>query len=157
QPIADVVKLDADLPEDQRPRVRIAGRVVSRRPGGKVHFLDLKDCSGEPTMRELKSERAVEIKSVPDLTSRVQVMVGQKQVGETGSALAQLLDLGDLLGAEGTFGKTRSGELTIFADKITFLTKSLEPHPDKLWGMGDEEYRLRHRYLDLTYNPQTLD
>jgi lysyl-tRNA synthetase class 2 len=149
--------MDADLPEDQRPRVRIAGRIVSRREGGKVHFLDLKDCSGEPTLRELKSERESEVENVPDLTSRVQVMVGQKQVGEVGWALAQSLDLGDLLGVEGVFGKTRRGELTIFADKLTFLTKSLEPHPDKLWGMGDEEYRLRHRYLDLTYNPATLD
>jgi lysyl-tRNA synthetase, class II len=157
QPIADVVKLPADLPDDQRPRVRVAGRIVSRREGGKVHFIDVKDCSGEPTLRVLKGKRESEIENVPDLTSRVQVMIGQKQVGEGGWALAQLLDLGDLLGVEGAFGKTRTGELTIFADKLTFLTKSLEPHPDKLWGMGDEEYRLRHRYLDLTYNPPTLD
>jgi lysyl-tRNA synthetase class 2 len=157
QPIGEVVKLDADLPEGQRPRVRIAGRIVSRRGAGKLIFLDVKDCSGEPTIRALKSERESEVKSVPDLTSRIQVMVGEKQVGEQAWALAQLLDLGDLVGVEGTFGKSKRGELSIFADKLTFLTKSLEPHPDKLWGMGDEEYRLRHRYLDLTYNPATLD
>src|SRR4051812_26338398 len=96
QPIGEVVKLPADLPDDQRPRVRIAGRIVSRRAAGKLWFLDVKDCSGEPTLRELKGEREGDVTSVPDLTSRVQVMAGQKQVGETGWALAQLLDLGDL-------------------------------------------------------------
>ena len=53
---------------------------------------------------------------MPDLSSRIQVMIGQKQVGETGWQLAQLLDLGDLIGVEATFGKTRRGEPTVFAD-----------------------------------------
>jgi lysyl-tRNA synthetase class 2 len=157
QPIADVVKLPADLPEAERPRVRIAGRIVSRRPGGNLHFLDVRDSSGEPTLRELKGERKSEVEQVPDLTSRVQVMLGKNQVGEAAWALAQLLDLGDLIGVEGTFGKSKRGELSVFADKLTFLTKSLEPHPDKWGGMQDEDYRLRHRYLDLTYNPATID
>jgi lysyl-tRNA synthetase class 2 len=156
-PIADVLKLPSDVPDDQRPRVRIAGRIVSRREGGKVHFLDLKDWSGEPTLRELKSEREGEVEEVPDLTSRIQVMIGQKQVGEQGWALAQNLDLGDLLGVDGAFGKTRRGEPTVFADGLTFLAKSLHPHPDKHAGMQDIEFRLRHRYLDLIYNPATLE
>ncbi len=156
-PLAEVLKLPADLPEDQRPRVRVAGRIVSRREGGKVHFLDIKDSSGEPTLRELKGEREGTVEQVPDLTSRIQVMIGQKQVGEQGWALAQNLDLGDLVGVDGTFGKTRRGELTVFADGLTFLAKSLLPHPDKFSGMHDEEFRLRHRYLDLIYNPDTLD
>jgi len=80
-PIAEVLKLPADLPDDQRPRVRVAGRIVSRREGGKVHFLDIKDWSGEPALRELKSEREGPVEQVLDLTSRVQVMIGQKQVG----------------------------------------------------------------------------
>jgi lysyl-tRNA synthetase class 2 len=84
-------------------------------------------------------------------------MVGQKQVGETGWQLAQLLDLGDLIGVDGTYGKTRRGEPTVFADCLTFLGKSLLPHPDKFAGMHDIESRLRHRYLDLIYNPDTLD
>jgi len=157
QPIADVLALPTDVPDDQRPRVRIAGRIVSRRIGGKVHFLDVKDWSGQPTLREIKGEREGTIEKVPDLTSRIQVMVGQKQVGETGWQLAQLLDLGDLIGVDGTFGKTRRGEPTIFADGLTFLGKSLLPHPDKWGGMQEIEYRLRHRYLDLIYNPETLD
>jgi lysyl-tRNA synthetase class 2 len=132
QPIASI----RALPPDAGPpaRVRAAGRIVQRRIQGKVHFLDIKDWTG-----------------------RVQVFVGQKQVGDTGWALAQQLDLGDLIGVDGTFGKTRMGELTIFAEQVTFLGKSLEPHPDKWAGMQDIEYRLRHRYLDLIYTPETLD
>jgi lysyl-tRNA synthetase class 2 len=157
QSITEVLNLPADLPEGQRPRVRVAGRVVARRTGGKVHWLDLKDWSGHPTLREIKGERAGEIDRVSDLSSRVQVMLGQQQIGETGWSLAQELDLGDIVGVEGAFGKTRRGEPTIFADTLTILTKSLLPHPDKWGGMQDIEYRLRHRYLDLIYNPDTLD
>jgi lysyl-tRNA synthetase class 2 len=159
QSITEVLALPADLPEEQRPRVRIAGRIVSRRGQGKVYFLDLKDWSGTPTLRDIKGEREAEgdAERVADLTSRVQVMVGQKQVGETGWRLAQQLDLGDLLGVDGSFGKTKRGEPTVFADQLTFLGKSLLPHPDKFAGLHDLEFRLRHRYLDLIYNPQTLD
>jgi lysyl-tRNA synthetase class 2 len=155
-PIQDVLALPADLPPDQRPRVRIAGRIVSRRDGGKVHFLDIKDWSGKPTAREIKGEKESTTEQVPDLSSRVQVMLGQKEVGQTGWQLAQLLDLGDLVGVDGTYGKTRRGEPTVFADGLTILGKALHPHPDKWGGMQEMEYRLRHRYLDLTYNPQTL-
>jgi lysyl-tRNA synthetase, class II len=131
QPIEQVRGL---APDAQPPnRVRIAGRIVQRRGMGKVFFLDLKDWTG-----------------------RVQVYVGQKQIGELGWKLAQELDLGDLLGVDGTLGKTRTGELTIFAEAVHFLGKSLLPHPDKWSGMQDVEYRLRHRYLDLVYNPDTL-
>jgi lysyl-tRNA synthetase class 2 len=157
RPIAEVLALPADVPDDQRPRVRLAGRIVSRRIGGKVHFLDVKDWSGVPTLREIKGEHEGMTEKVPDLTSRVQVYVGKKEVGEVGWQLAQLLDLGDLIGVEGPFGKTRRGEPTVFADALTLLGKSLLPHPDKWGGMQEMEYRLRHRYLDLTYNPETLD
>jgi lysyl-tRNA synthetase, class II len=157
QPIQEVLALPTDVPDDQRPRVRIAGRIVSRREGGKVHFLDVKDWSGRPTSREIKGEREGEVENVPDLSSRIQVMLGQKQVGEVGWQLTQFLDLGDLIGVEGTYGKTRRGEPTVFADGLTILSKSLAPHPDKWGGMQDMEFRLRHRYLDLIYNPDTLD
>jgi lysyl-tRNA synthetase class 2 len=132
QPIGEI----RQLPSDAQPpiRVRAAGRIVLRRGQGKLFFLDLCDWTG-----------------------RIQVMLGQKQVGETGWALAQQLDLGDLLGVDGTLAKTRTGELTIFADALHYLGKSLQPHPDKWGGMQDMEFRLRHRYLDLIYNPETLD
>jgi lysyl-tRNA synthetase class 2 len=132
QPIKDI----RAQPFDAQPpvRIRAAGRIILRRGQGKLFFLKLWDWSGD-----------------------IQVMIGQKQVGETGWKLAQELDLGDLLGVDGTLGKTRTGELTIFADQITYLGKSLLPHPDKWGGMQDMEFRLRHRYLDLIYNPETLE
>jgi lysyl-tRNA synthetase class 2 len=125
-----------ELPADAEPpqTVKIAGRILLRREMGNVHFLTLWDWTG-----------------------KLQVMIGKKQVGEQGWALAKQLDLGDLLGVEGRFGATKTGELTVFAEKLTFLGKSLLPHPDKHAGMQDVEFRLRHRYLDLIYNPETLE
>jgi lysyl-tRNA synthetase class 2 len=134
QPIAAIRALPADLPDDQRPKVRAAGRIKLRRTMGKVHFLTIWDWTGE-----------------------VQVMLGQKQIGEVGWKLAQELDLGDLVGVDGSYGKTKTGELTIFATQLHFLAKSLQPHPDKHSGMQEIEFRLRHRYLDLIYTPETLD
>ncbi len=158
QAIQEVLALPADAPEAERPRVRVAGRIVSRRIKGKVHFLDLWDWSGQPTMRSTAGlEGKYDAAEYVDWSSRVQVFVGQRQVGDVGWALAQELDLGDLLGVEGTFGRTKTGEPTIFAEKLTFLGKSLQPHPDKWSGMQDMEFRLRHRYLDLTYNPEMFD
>jgi lysyl-tRNA synthetase class 2 len=124
------------VPFDDQPteKVRLAGRVVLRRIMGKVHFLH-----------------------VADHTGRVQIMIGQKQVGDLGWNLAQELDLGDLVGAEGIFGRTRTGEATVRVESLTILAKSLEPHPDKHAGMQDEEFRLRHRYLDLIYTPEIME
>src|SRR5262249_29881488 len=157
-PIEEVLALPADLPEGQRPRVRIAGRIVTRRPGGKLHFLNVLDCAGKPMTRQTEGvEGKHESVEYQALSSRVQVMIGARQVGETGWKLAQELDLGDLIGVDGTFGKTRTGEPTVFADGLTFLGKSLLPHPEKIHGVHDIEFRLRHRYLDLIYSPETLD
>jgi lysyl-tRNA synthetase, class II len=156
--IEQVLTLPADLPEAERPRVRIAGRIVSRRVKGKMHFLDVWDSSGRPTTRQTKEIAGKrEAAEVPGLTSQVQVMIRPQSVGETGWAVAQELDLGDLIGVDGTFGRTKMGEPTVFADRLTFLTKVLEPPPSNFYGMHDEEYRLRHRYLDLIHNPQTME
>ncbi len=113
--------------------VRAAGRIVRKRGQGKVQFLEIWDQTG-----------------------RVQIMLGAKQVGELGWKVAQLLDLGDLIGVDGEFGQTKTGEPTIRVTALTFLTKSLEPHPKDVYGLGDIEYRLRHRYLDMIYTPDTL-
>jgi lysyl-tRNA synthetase class 2 len=157
-PIEQILALPADRPEGERPPVSAAGRIVSRRIKGKLHFLDLWDASGRPMMRKTREvEGKHEATDFLGYSSQVQVMVGQRQVGETGWALAQELDLGDLIGVAGTFGKTKMGEPTIFAEKLTILSKSLEPHPDKWGGMADTEYRLRHRYLDLIYTPETME
>jgi lysyl-tRNA synthetase class 2 len=132
QALADIIAKSGE--EDPKPAVCAAGRIVQRRGQGKVYFLDIKDWTG-----------------------KVQVMLGQKQIGDQGWAIAQELDLGDLVGVRGEFGKTRMGEKTIFAKELTFLGKSLAPHPDKWSGMQEMEFRLRHRYLDLIYTPETLD
>jgi len=154
QPIAGLRALPLD--EANPPRVRAAGRIVLRRIAGKLHFLEIRDWSGQRVPRELKG-KGHEGQTVDSWSSYIQVMIGAQQVGETGWALAQELDLGDLLGVEGKLGKTRTGELTIFADKLFYLGKSLQPHPDKWGGMQEMEFRLRHRYLDLLYSPETLD
>ncbi len=135
RPIAEVRALPAETFDTgtNGPTVRIAGRVVGRRRMGKVYFLD-----------------------VWDQTGKVQVMLGAKQIGDLGWKVAELLDLGDLIGVEGEFGKTKMGEPTVRGATLTYLTKSLEPHPTGYYGMSDEEYRLRHRYLDLIYTESTL-
>lgn len=158
QKIQDILALPAELPEAERPKVRAAGRIVSKRGKGKLYFIDIWDWSGEPIMRSTKGKGKDDQEAVEylDSSSRIQVMIGQNQVGEQGWGLTQELDLGDLVGVDGTFGKTKMGEPTIFAQQLTFLGKSLLPHPDKWGGMQEEEFRLRHRYLDLTYNPVTL-
>ncbi len=115
------------------PAVRIAGRIMLRRGQGKVNFLQLGDWSG-----------------------RIQVMVGQKQVGELGWKIAELLDLGDVMGVDGRLGYTRTGELTVFAESLTFLTKSQLPPPEKWHGLTDQEQRYRQRYVDLFSNPEAL-
>jgi lysyl-tRNA synthetase class 2 len=135
-PIADARKLPAAPFDDLNPsgpKVRVAGRVIGHRTGGKLHFLTLRDQTGE-----------------------VQVMARVNKLGETDWKLLNLLDLGDLLGVDGEFGVTKKGEPTVQAEKLTFLTKSLEPHPKDYYGLGDVEYRLRHRYLDMIYTPDTL-
>lgn len=145
QPIAKILQLPADKPETERPKVRAAGRVVACRKQGKLYFVDLWDWTTPTRTNKQGQERRA-----------LQVMIGRKQVGETGWQLAENLDLGDLLGVDGSFGDTRVGEPTIFAEQLHYLGKSLEPHPDKWGGMQEIEYRLRHRYLDLTYTPETL-
>jgi lysyl-tRNA synthetase class 2 len=147
---------ETPLDEANPPRVRAAGRVVLRRLAGKLHFLEIRDWSGRRIRRPLKG-KGHEGQEVDAWSSYVQVMVGQQQVGPQGWALAQELDLGDLVGVDGTLGQTKTGELTIFADRLHFLGKSLLPHPDKWGGMEETEFRLRHRYLDLLYSPETLE
>jgi lysyl-tRNA synthetase class 2 len=134
-PIGEIRKLPAEPFDDAKPgpKVRAAGRVVRYRTGGKLLFLEIWDQTG-----------------------RVQLMIRINKVTETEWKVAQLLDLGDLIGVDGEFGKTKTGEPTIQVTQLTFLTKSLEPHPKDVFGMGDIEYRLRHRYLDMIYTPDTL-
>jgi lysyl-tRNA synthetase class 2 len=135
RPIAEVRSLPAAASgaAEPGPRVRVAGRIVLRRGQGKVVFLDVRDW-----------------------TERIQVFLGKNQVGEAGWALAGELDLGDLIGVDGTLGHTKTGELTVFADGLTYLGKSLLPPPEKWHGLTDVEQRSRQRYVDLFSNPESL-
>ena len=116
------------------PRVRAAGRIMFQRPTGKLVFINIRDWTGD-----------------------IQLFVGKKQVGEENFELAKCFDLGDIVGVDGRLGRTNTGELTIFADDLHFLCKSIEPPPEKHHGMKDAELRQRMRYLDLAYNEGVLE
>lgn len=145
QPIGDIRSRDGEItvapateaepqPESHGPKVRAAGRIVLRRPSGKVHWLQIRDWTGT-----------------------IQVMIGKNQVGEENFALAQCLDLGDIVGVDGEMKRTRTGELTIFAENLTLLTKSIATPPEKHKGMSDPELRQRRRYLDLIHTDGVLE
>lgn len=109
--------------------VRTAGRIVAQRDFGKAAFLNLKDRSGT-----------------------IQIYVRRDTVGDEQFALYRLLDVGDIIGVEGKLGRTRTGELTVFVDRLTPLSKALRPLPEKWHGLRDVETRYRQRYLDLVAN-----
>ena len=121
-------------PEMHGPKVRAAGRIVLQRKAGKLVFLDIRDWTGQ-----------------------IQLLIGKKQVGEENWALTQCLDLGDLIGVDGELKRTQTGELTIFAQNLHFLTKSIETPPAKHKGLIDPELRQRMRYLDLIYTEGVLE
>ncbi|MBN1911616.1 MAG: lysine--tRNA ligase [Pirellulales bacterium] len=121
-------------PEQHGPKVRAAGRIVLSRKKGKLIFIDIRDWTGQ-----------------------IQLFVGRNQVGEEAWELAQCFDLGDLIGVDGELKKTKTGELTIFAEKLHFLTKSIEPPPAKHKGLRDPELRQRMRYLDLIHTEGALE
>jgi lysyl-tRNA synthetase, class II len=112
-----------------KPRVSIAGRIQTMRRMGKAGFLHLAQ-SGE----------------------RLQVYVRKDAVSEGDYSLYEILDLGDILGVEGYLFRTRTGELSVHAEKLTFLSKTLLSMPEKWHGIEDVELRYRQRYLDLIAN-----
>jgi lysyl-tRNA synthetase, class II len=115
------------------PQVRAAGRIVLSRDKGKLLFIDIRDMTGD-----------------------IQLFIGRDQIGDSWE-LAQNFDLGDIIGVDGTLRRTKTGELSIFADRLHILTKSLESPPEKHSGLQDVELRQRQRYLDLTYTEGALD
>ena len=112
-------------------RVRIAGRVMTIRHMGKAGFAHLQQ-NGE----------------------RLQIYVKKDAVGERDFALFKMLDIGDIAGVEGYLFRTRTGELSVHAEKIEFLSKTLLSMPEKWHGLEDVETRYRQRYLDLIANPE---
>jgi len=121
-------------PQEHGPRVRAAGRIMLQRRAGKLIFIDIRDWTG-----------------------KIQLLVGKGQVGPDNWALAQCFDLGDIIGVDGELKHTRTGELSIFADQLHFLTKSIETPPAKHKGLTDIELRQRMRYLDLIYTDGVLE
>lgn len=116
------------------PKVRGAGRILLHRDKGKLRFVDIEDWTG-----------------------RIQLFIGRGQVGEENWQVVECIDLGDLLGVDGELRVTKTGELSIFADRIHMLCKSLDPPPAKHQGLVDPELRQRQRYVDLAYNEGVRD
>jgi lysyl-tRNA synthetase class 2 len=115
--------------EANRVTVAVAGRIMAIRAQGKAGFATLQQ-NGE----------------------RLQIYVRLDAVGEQGFALYKLLDLGDHIGAEGYLFRTRTGELTIHVERLTFLAKAMLALPEKFHGLADVELRYRQRYVDLFAN-----
>ncbi|MCS7225000.1 MAG: lysine--tRNA ligase [Armatimonadetes bacterium] len=109
--------------------VRVAGRISALRAHGKVTFADLLDGSG-----------------------KIQIMARVNVLTESGYELFGQLDVGDIIGAEGTVLKTRTGEITVDINDFTLLSKALRPIPEKFHGLKETEVRYRKRYLDLIAN-----
>src|SRR5438105_14498059 len=109
--------------------LRAAGRILPHRDMGKSHFLDLRDATG-----------------------RIQIYIHAKEVGQDLIGLFRLLDIGDLIGVEGTCFLTKSGEPTLKVSAFQLLAKALRPLPEKWHGLQDIEARYRQRYLDLLTN-----
>jgi len=91
-----------------------------------------------------------------DQTDAMQIALRKNALDETGWKLAKLLDLGDVIAVAGPLKRTKTGELTIWAERLTLLVKSLNPMPEKFHGLVDVEARYRQRYLDLMTNPESM-
>jgi lysyl-tRNA synthetase, class II len=123
-------------PELESPKVdvSVAGRLMSIRVQGKAGFAHLQQGG-----------------------KRLQIYVRLDSVGEQGFQLYKLLDIGDYIGVKGYLFRTRTNELTVHVDEITFLVKDLLPLPEKWHGLQDVETRYRRRYVDLTMNPEVRE
>ncbi|OHB37441.1 MAG: lysine--tRNA ligase, partial [Planctomycetes bacterium GWA2_39_15] len=132
QPIKSVV--ECFVAERNDIKVKAAGRISTMRPHGKTAFLDIRDWTG-----------------------KMQVYIKLDKVGPEKFEMFKLLDLGDIVGVEGVLFKTRTGEITIYADDFTILAKSLLMPPEKWHGLKDVELRHRQRYVDLFTNPEVME
>ena len=131
---ADYEKKTGEELESSRVNVRVAGRIMAIRLMGKAGFAHLQQ-GGE----------------------RLQIYVKKDALGEKGFELWKLLDLGDHIGASGYLFRTRTGELSVHAEELTFLSKDLLPLPEKWHGLTDVELRYRQRYVDMVMNPEVRE
>ena len=123
------IRANFDALEEQP--VSVAGRLMSKRVMGKVTFCDLQDRDG-----------------------RIQLYVRRDEVGEEPYKVFKKYDIGDIVGVEGVVFKTQRGEISVRAGKVTLLSKSLIPLPEKFHGLTNTELRYRQRYVDLIMNPE---
>ncbi|MEN1925142.1 lysine--tRNA ligase [Luteimonas qiangzhengi] len=130
---ADAEAWSGEALEQQGRRVALAGRLMAKRVMGKAAFAQIQDVSG-----------------------RVQLFLQSATLGERYDAFKGW-DVGDIVAAEGTLMRTRTGELSVKVDTLRLLTKSLRPLPDKWHGLADVEQRYRQRYVDLIVNPEARD
>ncbi len=119
--------------DDENQQANCAGRIVLLRDIGKLIFITLRDWSGT-----------------------IQIGLSKKLLADQWD-LTKLLELGDIIGASGQLGKTRTGEITIWADNVTILSKSLLQPPEKFHGLSDIDLRYRQRYVDLWANPEVME
>jgi lysyl-tRNA synthetase class 2 len=122
----------ADALESSHVHVTVAGRILAMRTFGKANFLVLSDGK-----------------------ARIQIYIRQDSVPELDFRAFKLLDFGDWVGVTGRVFRTKTQELTIWASKVTFLSKCFLPLPEKWHGLTDVETRYRQRYLDLAVNPDS--
>jgi lysyl-tRNA synthetase class 2 len=124
-------ELDGAALDAQAIRVHVAGRMMLRRIMGKASFVKIQDSSGQ-----------------------IQLFLQRDSLGEHYEAF-KTWDIGDILGAEGTLFRTKTGELSVRVESLRLLVKSLRPLPDKWHGLADTEARYRQRYVDLIMNEES--
>ena len=115
-------------------KVSVAGRIMSKRGMGKVAFVHIQDLKG-----------------------KIQLFVKRDLLGDEEYAIFKKYDIGDIVGATGEVFKTQTGEISVRAEKVTLLSKSLQPLPEKFHGLVDPDLRYRQRYVDLIMNEGVKD
>jgi lysyl-tRNA synthetase class 2 len=119
--------------KDESQKAKCAGRIVLLRDIGKLIFITLRDSSGT-------------------------IQVGlSKSILEKQWDFIKLLEVGDIIGASGNLGKTKTGEITVWAEEVALLSKSILPPPEKFHGLADIDLRYRQRYVDLWANPEVME
>ena len=130
----EVEKIMAKISALDGQNVTVAGRIMSKRGMGKVGFLHIADMEGQ-----------------------IQIFVKKDIFGEEEYNRFKKLDIGDIVGADGEVFTTQTGEISVRASKITLLSKSLQPLPEKFHGMTNTDLRYRQRYVDLIMNADVKD
>jgi len=125
---------DNDALAEEKIEVSVAGRMMAKRVMGKASFVKLQDRSGQ-----------------------IQLRLERDRLPEGIYQAFKKWDVGDIVGAKGVLMRTKTGELTVLADEVHLLTKSLRPLPEKWAGLSDQETRYRQRYVDLIINEKSRE